>query len=74
MLKINTDRAAEYISTNFTLDGTGMRLCNTIFQFWNSHEDGLYPTLSPDAFLLELLDPIGFNESDIQAMRGMGIL
>lgn len=69
-IDIDVDKAVEYLSDNYDLDGTSMRLCTGILQYWNTGrvDDAV------SVYLTDLLYPIGFDESDVDRMSKKGIL
>lgn len=70
MTRIDVDGATQYISDNFVLDGETVMLCHNVCLY---AEEAMLPE-EKESYLCEILDAIGFDESDIQAMRSQGIV
>lgn len=67
---IDTEKAEKYLSENFSLDGTSMRICLAAMRYWNTeHTDG-----DASAFLKSILAPIGFDARHLEQMSENGIL
>ena len=69
---VDEGRAMLYLYEKFNLSGEAQRICAAILHYWNEHPE--VRSVGIAAYLTELLDPIGFGSSDIDAMHVAGIL
>lgn len=69
-IRINVDKANAYIGETFDISPDASRLCNNVFQFVSNNP----MLLSPETILEDLLEAIGFDHSDIIAMRNKKII
>ena len=66
---MNADKCMWWIQENFSIDVGEGALIRSVLDYTEEH-------LSPgerDEFLLELLDPIGLKQEDLDQMRAKGI-
>ena len=70
IVRIDHSAAMQYIHDNFDISGEAARMCASVFQFVD-----LNPNLDrPEQVLLDLLDGIGFERRDLDAMKAKEVI
>lgn len=70
MIRIHHSRAMQYIYDHFNISGEAQRMCSSVFQVVEKASGAI----NPENAILELLDGIGFERSDLDKMKSQGIL
>lgn len=68
--RISVEDATNYIAENFILPGETIPLVHNVIAY---AEEAVLPELKEE-YLLEILNAIGLDESDIAEMRAAGII
>lgn len=66
---MDANKCMEYIEKEFSLGCEGSRLIRRILDY---AVDNLASQEEKETFILEMLDPIGFNEEDLEKLRQYG--
>lgn len=69
-MRIDVDRAVDYIEQNLCLNGTPRPVIRNILEYVNDYYDGT----KPHRMLMKVLAPIGFNEETIENMLEQEII